>query len=276
MKPRHLQRRSSPQLVTKITLSNQKTTGIVEPLTVSWRMGLTTGRVAFCLPTANSSEIEKVQSRFSRQTACMYEPNSPLKSDWESLLTAARDGKEDALNEVWTRLRDYLLLMANDIGDELNGKFDASDIVQQSLLEAHEGFGRFRGTGETEIRAWLVRLVEHNLIDAGRRFRQTKQRDVRREHSINAYDHTSELPAPDKTASSLVRKKELDEELVRAVAQLPERSQQALELRHRQGLSHAEVATELGMTEQNARKLWSRTVEELRHLLTPRNAESPR
>jgi RNA polymerase sigma-70 factor (ECF subfamily) len=73
----------------------------------------------------------------------------------------------------------------------------------------------------------------------------------------------------------LVRRRETDDELLRAVAQLPERSQQVLELRHRMGLSHAEVAEELGMTEAAARKLWSRIVEELQERLSPPNVTSP-
>lgn len=186
---------------------------------------------------------------------------------WENLLLAARAGDDRALNEVWTQLRDYLVLTADDIGESLNGKLDASDIVQQSLMEAHKDFGKFRGQSEKEMRAWLVRLVQRNLIDAGRKFRETQQRDVSREFSLDASDTTNAIPSGEKTGSSVVRRKEVDDELLRAVASLPERSQQVLELRHHQGLSHTEVARELGMSEAAARKLWSRTVEELRQLL---------
>lgn len=193
--------------------------------------------------------------------------------DWASLLAAARKGEEAALNEVWARLRDYLLLTADDVGNDLQAKLDTSDIVQQSLMEAHVDFGSFKGQSEQEIRAWLARLLQHNLIDAGRRFRQTRRRDIEREHSFHDYEKSDQIPSSEGTASSLVRAREQDDQLMRAIAQLPERSQQILELRHRQGLSHAEISRELGMTEEAARKLWSRTVEELRQRLTPTDAK---
>ncbi len=194
--------------------------------------------------------------------------------DWESLLLAAHQGDDRALNEVWKQVRSYLLLTADDIGDGLQGKVDSSDIVQQSLMEAHQNFGSFRGQTESEVRAWLVRIVQNNLIDAGRRYRETQQRDVAKEFSLDAANSPLDEPATDKTASSLVRRQEVDEQLLRAVALLPERSQQLLQLRHHQGLSHADAAKELGMTETATRKLWSRTVQELRDWLVSDDAES--
>ena len=194
---------------------------------------------------------------------------------WNELIQAARDGDNAALNEIWQQLRSYLLIFADQRLDEgLKGKLDASDIVQHSLMEAHRDFVTFRGQTEDELKSWISRLVVHNLMDAGRRFRQSQQRSVAKEV---AWDAQSDLSAArhQTSASSLFRRRETDDELMRAVAKLPERSQQVLELRHRMGLSHAEVAAELGMTEAAARKLWSRIVEELQERLSPRNATFP-
>lgn len=190
---------------------------------------------------------------------------------WANLIQAAREGDDVALNEIWQQLRAYLLIFADQrLDDGLKGKLDASDIVQQSLLEAHRDFDAFRGQTEGELKSWISRLVVHNLSDATRRFRQTQQRSVAKEV---AWTGESELSAAkhQTSASSLVRRRETDDELQRAVATLPERSQQILELRHRMGLSHTQVAQELGMTEIAARKLWSRIVEELQERLSPRN-----
>ena len=194
-------------------------------------------------------------------------------TDWISLLAAARSGDDCALEEVWKQLREYLFLTADDIGGHLKPKLDASDIVQQSLLEVHEDLDRFRGQNEAEIRAWLIRLVQRNLIDASRRYLNTQQRDVTREHSLDDIAESQRPQAAGATASSMVRRKEVDEQLLLAVAQLPQRSQQILQLRHQQGLSHAEAGRELGMTEAAARKLWSRTVQDLRKLLASEHVE---
>jgi len=196
-------------------------------------------------------------------------------ASWLELIQAAREGNDAALTEIWQQLRSYLLIFTSSRLDEgLKGKLDASDIVQQSLLEAHRDFDTFRGQTEEELKAWIGRLVVHNLQDAGRRFRQSQQRNVEKEVAWSAETElsaTMDQPSP----SSLVRRRETDDELLRAVAELPERSQQVLELRHRMRLSHAEVAQELGMTEEAARKLWSRTVEQLQKRLSARNVASP-
>ncbi len=192
---------------------------------------------------------------------------------WSELIQAARDGDDSALNEIWRQLRSYLLIFADQrLDDGLRGKLDASDVVQQSLLEAHRDFGEFRGESESELKSWISRLVVHNLSDAGRRFRQSQQRDVAKEVTLSAEAELT-VAKKESSASSIVRRRETDDELLRAVAELPERSQQIVELRHRLGLSHAEIGRELGMTEAATRKLWSRIVEELQERLASGNVE---
>jgi RNA polymerase sigma-70 factor, ECF subfamily len=193
---------------------------------------------------------------------------------WSELLQSARQGDDSALNQIWQELRTYLLIIANQRLDAgLRGKMDASDVVQQSLMDAHKGFDEFRGQSEGEIKAWVCKLVIHNLVDAGRRFRLSQKRSISKETS---WSMENELTAiKDETSpSTLLRQRETDDEMARAVSQLPQRSQQLLELRHRLGLSHAQVAVELGMTESGAQKLWSRIVLELQERLSPQNVRT--
>jgi RNA polymerase sigma-70 factor, ECF subfamily len=192
---------------------------------------------------------------------------------WSELIQAARDGDDVALNEIWRQLRSYLLIFADQRLDEgLKGKLDASDVVQQSLLEAHRDFREFRGESESELKSWISRLVVHNLTDAGRRFRQSQQRSVTKEVALTTEAELSVVKSSI-SASSIFRRRETDDALLRAVSELPERSQQILELRHRMGMSHAEIGRELGMTEVAARKLWSRIVEELQERLVSGHVE---
>jgi RNA polymerase sigma-70 factor (ECF subfamily) len=196
--------------------------------------------------------------------------------DWNGLFDAARQGDERSLGQVCERLRDYLLLVADrGLFDGLRAKLGASDIVQQTMLEAQQDFDRFAGTSEEELRTWFVKIVEHNLIDSARRYRETQQRDLSREVPMNGDDKQFKLVGPQKTASSIVCRRETDEQLLRAVARLPENRRRIIELRHRQSLPYAEIAEQMNITEVAARKLWSRTVETLRQELAATNDGGP-
>lgn len=194
---------------------------------------------------------------------------------WSALLEAARAGDDAALGRICHQLRQYLVLTAaGDLGTDLQSKLDASDIVQQAMLEACRDFASFRGGSEEEFRNWLRRLVRNSMIDATRRYRETRRRDLSREIPL---DDPRRRVAPidnDPTASSCFRRRETDEELLRAIASLPEQKRRVIELRHRDRLSYDQIAVELNITIDAARKLWSRTVELLRQQMTAANGQS--
>ena len=82
--------------------------------------------------------------------------------------------------------RSYLHLLAQlNLPPALRPKIDASDVVQQTMLQAHQAMAQFRGKTEEELRAWLRQILARNLIHASRDFGREK-RDVSRERSIEA------------------------------------------------------------------------------------------
>jgi RNA polymerase sigma-70 factor (ECF subfamily) len=84
------------------------------------------------------------------------------------------------------RWRAYLLLLARlQLGPTLRLALDPSDVVQETLLEAHRQRARFRGQTEAARAAWLRRLLAGKLADALGRLHADK-RDVSRERSLEA------------------------------------------------------------------------------------------
>ncbi len=194
--------------------------------------------------------------------------------NWSVLLDQARAGDSNALGQLCELFRGQLMEVAQrQLSADVQSKLGASDIVQQSFLEAQRDLPLFTGRTESDFRAWVRRIVEHNLLDVTRLFRSTQRRDTAREKPLEFTDDIDRIHHSQKTASSLIRRKETDEELLRAIAHLPAKNQRVVELRHRRGLSHAQIAAELGISEVASRKLWSRTVEQLREMLTTQNHE---
>lgn len=78
---------------------------------------------------------------------------------------------ETASIEDFERFRSYLMMLANvTIDPRLAGKIGESDIVQQTLLEAHQQFSKFRGNTEAERAAWLRTILANNVKDALKHF----------------------------------------------------------------------------------------------------------
>jgi RNA polymerase sigma-70 factor, ECF subfamily len=169
--------------------------------------------------------------------------------------------------------RDYLLLLVRlELGSGARAKLDASDVVQQAILHAHERRAQFRGETEGELLAWLRAILANALATAVRRL-DTQARDRGRERSLEAeLDRSSSrlegLLAADQTSPSerTVRGEELMR-LAHAIARLPEDQRRVVELHYLKGLTVAVVAEHIGRTRPAAVGLLFRGLNRLRELL---------
>ena len=77
----------------------------------------------------------------------------------------------EAMDDRLARHQSYLRLLARiQLDPRLQGKIDPSDVVQQSLIKAHQNRDQFRGRTEAELLAWLRRILANTLIDAARKY----------------------------------------------------------------------------------------------------------
>jgi RNA polymerase sigma-70 factor (ECF subfamily) len=197
-----------------------------------------------------------------------------MASDPQLLLQQARGGSEVALGQLLESYSHYLTLLARvQIGRRLQGKLDASDLVQETFLEAHRQIGHFRGTTEGELVAWLRRILAGRLALMLRRYLGTKGRDVKLERELAMQlDQSSQaldggLLASYSTPSQHAARREQALLLAEALAQLPEDYREVIILRHLENLSFADVARRMGRTEDSVQKLWVRALANLRRWL---------
>jgi RNA polymerase sigma-70 factor (ECF subfamily) len=191
----------------------------------------------------------------------------------EQLLRLARGGDGPALGQLLELYRSYLELLARlQIGRRLQGKVDASDLVQETFLQAHEHFAQFQGESEGELISWLRNILASRLEKLIRYYCGTQRRDVRLERELAAELNQSSrlldqgLVAPGSSPSQGAARREQTVLLANALRQLPDDYREVLILHHLQGLSMPEVARRLGRTLDSVKNVWLRGLARLRHL----------
>jgi RNA polymerase sigma-70 factor, ECF subfamily len=171
------------------------------------------------------------------------------------------------------RYREYLLLLARlQLDSRLQSKLDASDLVQQALLQAYQKLDQFCGKHEAELIAWLRTILAHTAANELCKFRQAK-RAVALERSLEeAIEESSArlglwLGADQASPSEQAAGHEQSLRLAQALAQLPQDQRTAIELHYLKELTVAETATQLGRTQPAVASLLRRGMERLRELL---------
>lgn len=152
------------------------------------------------------------------------------------------------------RYRGYLRLLADaNLDRRLRAKIDASDVVQETMLQAFRGWDDLRGASEGERLAWLKQILIRNLLHAVRDFGRAK-RDVKREQPLVrlAEDSSARLEslcAGDQTSPSqvAVRAEEVLK-LADALETLPEEQRSAVVAYYWCGLTLAEIGQDLERT----------------------------
>jgi len=171
------------------------------------------------------------------------------------------------------RFRPYLLLLARmQLGDRGRARLEPSDVVQQTLLEAHRRRAQFRGTTDAERAGWLRQVLACEIADALRGLGRAK-RDVHRERAIEEMLSGASsrldawLAADQSSPSERAVQNEQVLRLAAALAELPDDQRRAVELKHLHGESVAAIAASMGRTETAVGGLLRRGMTRLRELM---------
>jgi RNA polymerase sigma-70 factor (ECF subfamily) len=193
------------------------------------------------------------------------------------LIQRARRGDTSARDGLLESYRNYLRLLARTgLDAALQDKADPSDLVQETLLKAHQHFTQFRGQSEGELIAWLRQILARNLTDLARRFQSTAARQVARERSLEELLDQSSLALGNLIAvgtsspSENAQRRELSVVLANALADLSEDHREVIVLRSLEERDWDDVARRMGRTTGAVRILWARALTRLRPLIEVR------
>jgi len=188
----------------------------------------------------------------------------------EEWLLRAQAGDSAARDRLFAACRNYLAIHARlQLERPLRAKVDASDLVQETLLEAHREFTRFEGRTPQAWLAWLRRILEHNATDLARAYHGTARRNVGRERALVDQETLANGPAwepaaPDASPSAELLRRERELWLADSLARLPEESREVLILRNLQRWPWDEVARRMQRSIPAAQMLWLRAIQKLR------------
>jgi RNA polymerase sigma-70 factor (ECF subfamily) len=178
---------------------------------------------------------------------------------------AKAHGSPEALGQLLEGYRRYLLQIANsELDSQMQTKLGASDLVQETFLEAHRAFDRFQGDSPVELRAWLRAILLNKVADTNRQFRGTAKREIGKEVAIAGKSETQPEPVvPTPSPSNLLMREERATALTVALARLPPHYRQVIVWRQVEDLSFDDMASRLGRSTDAVRKLWWRALQQL-------------
>jgi len=188
----------------------------------------------------------------------------------------AREGRPDALGELLSAYRNYLRLIAvTSLDRQMQGKADASDLVQETLLKASQNFPSFRGSTEQEWITWIRQILVHNVADLRRRF-SLQVRRIERERSLDSSLERSSrmlrdlVQARGTSPSQSAQRRELGVLLADALTEVSAEDREVVVLRNLRELEWKEIAALTGRSPDAARMLWTRALARVGRILKER------
>ncbi len=182
----------------------------------------------------------------------------------EAWVAAARGGDRAALARALMSFRDYLLLVANEeMGPTLKAQEGASDLVQETFLQAQQRISSYRGGSRSEWRSWLRSILIHLMANKRRHVETTAKRKAHREISIAEWTRLG-AAGREETPSSELARREREAALIDALSRLPDHYREVVISHQRNRLTFEEIGRLRGISAEAARKLWTRAWGRLR------------
>ena len=201
----------------------------------------------------------------------------------QELLDQARHGNTRAADQLLAQHREPVRRMIDlRLDPAIAARVDASDVVQEVLLEASRRLDGYLHEPNMPFHLWLRHIAKDHIIDAHRRHHQAQKRGVNREQPMHrpawadrsSLDLAAQLLDQDLTPASAAIQQEMQRRLREAIAQLDEDDREVILMRHYEMLANQEVASSLGLTEAAASMRYLRAVRKLRDLLAPPQSSS--
>lgn len=200
----------------------------------------------------------------------------PEAEKTEQLILDAKGGDSDARDKLLERHRDSLRRMVEmRLDRKIRRRVDASDVVQDVLVEANRRLADYLANPAMPFHLWLRHLAHDRIIDAHRRHRGSQKRSVDMEQNLSpavnidqsSLNIVAQICDQELTPAAAATMNELQARFEQAIAQLEEQDREVVVMRHFEQLSNQEVAAALGLSAAAASMRYLRALRRLRTLL---------
>jgi RNA polymerase sigma-70 factor (ECF subfamily) len=194
-------------------------------------------------------------------------------SETGALIRRIDGGDERAVIELFARYRDRLRRMVKlRLDRRLQGRLDASDILQEAYLDVARRAGEYRANPTMPVFLWLRLITGQRLMALHRKHLGAQMRDVGQEVSIHrgalppassisiAAMLLGRLTSPTRAAS----RAELQVRLQDVLNSMDPIDREVLTLRHFEELGNSETAQVIGITKSAASSRYIRAVMRLK------------
>jgi RNA polymerase sigma-70 factor, ECF subfamily len=211
-------------------------------------------------------------------------PMWPSPDSTRRLLDDAKTGDHAAVDRLLGEFREPLRkVIGLRLDPVLGRRVDASDIVQDVLIEANQRLTEYLKNPQMPFHLWLRHLAQDRIIDTHRRHRQAQRRSIDKERPIqppawadqSSVQLVAQLIDTEQTPASAAIQQELQRRLGDALTRLPDDDREVILMRHHEQLSNQEVAAALGLTEAAASMRYLRALRKLRAVLVPDGEGKP-
>lgn len=204
-------------------------------------------------------------------------PNMAESRDQESqsLILQAAAGDEIAAGRLLEIHRDRIRAMiAVRLDRRLSTRVDPSDVLQETMIQAHQKLPEYLRTQPIPFYPWLRRIAWENIVQLHRQHLLAQARAVTREERVDlalpdhsAVDLAERLIAKGSSATRQMMQKELKARVQAALAKLDARDREVLVLRFLEQLSIDEAAAVLEISHEAVKSRQRRALERFSQLI---------
>jgi RNA polymerase sigma-70 factor (ECF subfamily) len=183
------------------------------------------------------------------------------------LVERSKKGEQEAFSLLFHKYQRRLaVLVYYKMSDELRGRMEVDDVLQEVFLAASQSLHRFSYRSPGSLMAWLSRIADHAIVDAARH----ENRDKRRPGELLRFRSDSNPngpePADSETPSRVFARQESLQTLLRKFDALPPDYRQVILLAKFEGLTAVEISERLGKSRESVALTLHRALKRFREL----------